>query len=139
MAWRPQEKEPTGQDRMFLVPTKTSLEERRWNETQECMRAMGKQLSECVWAMEMQLSIETQERHEELLVLQSRVYERWEDDRFECDINNLEKVFKRIEKNQDAFKQRVTQQLQELNQEQQELYDNLEARLGIINTKPWRL
>jgi hypothetical protein len=26
---------------MFLVPTKTSLEERRWSETQECMRAIG--------------------------------------------------------------------------------------------------
>ncbi len=79
---------------IFLVPTKT-LEERRSSETQECVRTMEKQLSECVWEMEMQLSIETQERHEELLTLWNRVCERWESDRFERDINNLEKVFKR--------------------------------------------
>ena len=79
---------------IFLVPTKT-LKERRSSKTQECMRTMEKQLSECVREMEMHLSIETQERHEELLALWSRVRERWESDRFERDINNLEKVFKR--------------------------------------------
>jgi chromosomal replication initiation ATPase DnaA len=68
--------------------------------------------------MEMKLSIETQEQHEELLALRNRVCERWEADRFERDINNLEKVCKRIENNQDVFEQRVTQQLLELHQEQ---------------------
>jgi hypothetical protein len=68
---------------MPLVPTKTSLEEGRWSEAQECMRAMEQRFSECVRAVEMQLSSETQERCLQLLDLQSRVYERWEGDRFE--------------------------------------------------------
>lgn len=59
------------------------------------MRAMEQRLSECVRAVEIHLSSET----------------------------HLEKVFKRIEKNQDAFQQRVTQQLQELKKEQEELHD----------------
>jgi hypothetical protein len=44
-----------------------------------------------------------------LLDLQSRVCERWETDRFERDINILEKVFKRIEKNQNVFEQLMNQ------------------------------
>jgi hypothetical protein len=78
---------------MPLVPTKTSLEEGRWSEAQECMRAMEQRFSECVRAVEMQLSSETQERCLQLLDLQSPVCERWEADRFERDINILEKVF----------------------------------------------
>jgi hypothetical protein len=78
---------------MPLVPTKTSLEEGRWSEAQECMRAMEQRFSECVRAVEMQLSSETQERCLQLLDLQSRVCERWEADRFERDINILVKVF----------------------------------------------
>jgi hypothetical protein len=46
---------------MPLVPTKTSLDEGRWSEAQECMRAMEQRFSECVRAVEMQLSSETQE------------------------------------------------------------------------------
>jgi hypothetical protein len=79
--------------KMPLVPTKTSLEEGRWSEAQECMRAMEQRFSECVRAVEMQLSSETQERCLQLLDLQSRVCERWEADRFERVINILEKVF----------------------------------------------
>jgi hypothetical protein len=78
---------------MPLVPTKTSLEEGRWSEPRECMRAMEQRFSECVRAVEMQLSSETQERCLQLLDLQSPVCERWEADRFERDINILEKVF----------------------------------------------
>jgi hypothetical protein len=40
---------------MFLVPTKTSLEERHWSETQECMRAIEERLSECVRAVKKKL------------------------------------------------------------------------------------
>jgi hypothetical protein len=78
---------------MPLVPTKTSLEEGCWSEAQECMRAMEQRFSECVRSVEIQLSIETQERCLQLLDLQSRVCERWEADRFERDINILDKVF----------------------------------------------
>ncbi len=56
-------------------------------------RAMEQRFSECVRAVEMQLSSETQERRLQLLDLQSRVCEQWEADRFERDINILEKVF----------------------------------------------
>jgi hypothetical protein len=75
---------------MPLVPTKTSLEEGRWSEPQECMRTIEQRFSECVRAVEMQLSSETQERCLQLLDLQRRVCERWEADRFERDINILE-------------------------------------------------
>jgi hypothetical protein len=54
---------------------------------------MEQRFSECVRAVEMQLSSETQERCLQLLDLQSRVCERWEADRFERDINILVKVF----------------------------------------------
>ncbi len=78
---------------MTLVPTKTSLEEGRWSEAQECMRAMEQRFLECVRAVEIQFSSEAQEPHLHLLDLQSRVCERWEADRFERDINILEQVF----------------------------------------------
>jgi hypothetical protein len=78
---------------MSLVPTKTSLEEGRWSEAQECIRTMEQRFSESVRVLEMQFSRETQERCLQMMDLQIHVCERWEDDRFERDINILEKGF----------------------------------------------
>ena len=58
---------------------------------------MEQRLSECVRSVEMQLSSETHERRLQLLDLKSHGR----------DINNLEKVVKKIEKNQNAFEQRM--------------------------------